>query len=371
MRILITGGAGFIGSHLARELLNDGHRIRVLDTLDPQVHGSSGVEDVIPPEAEFVRGDVRDESCVSKAVEGVDCIYHFAAQTGVGQSMYEMREYIDCNVCGTAQLIQSVLKNSGDVKRLVISSSRAVYGEGKYHCPACGEVYPPPRDVKQLDRGEWEPLCPKCSGKAAPVPTDEEKPLQPGSVYAISKREQEDLALCAGQAYDLPVTVLRLFNVYGSGQSLSNPYTGIISIFSSRIRNGLPPLIYEDGLESRDFVHVSDVVEACRLVLKSDKADGEKINIGSGTALSIFEIAERMIAAMGADLKPEVIAKYRFGDIRHCTADIGKARRLIGYEPKTDFDTGIREFLDWAKGREYEERLDAATDELKRRGLYR
>ncbi|MDI6827403.1 MAG: NAD-dependent epimerase/dehydratase family protein, partial [Armatimonadota bacterium] len=349
MKILVTGGAGFIGRRLVRALIDSSHSVRVIDNLTAQVHGENpDPRRILPPEAEFIFGDVRDADALRRALEDVDVVFHFAAQTGVGQSMYQVKEYIDCNVGGTAQLLDILASDRGSVKRIILSSSRAVYGEGKTLCPLCGPVYPELRKEEQLAAGEWEVKCPSCGRTTEPTPTDEDKPLRPGSVYAISKRDQEELVLCVGRAYGIPAVVLRFFNVYGAGQSLINPYTGIISIFASRIKNGEPPLIYEDGLESRDFVHVEDVVQACMLAMTNENADYQIVNVGSGTALSVIDAARIMIRVMGASVEPEVIGKYRVGDIRHCYADLKKARKLLGYKPKVTFEEGIKEFLDWA-----------------------
>ncbi len=365
--ILVTGGAGFIGTHLCRRLIELGHRVRVFDNFTPQVHGDSSS---VPEGVEFVRGDVRDAEALIGVLEGIEVVYHLAAQTGVGQSMYQINEYVSCNVGGTAQLLELIASGNTGVRRVVVASSRAVYGEGKYTCPTCGVVYPAPRSVAQMDAARWEIFCPTCEAELAPLATDEDKPLRPGSVYAITKRDQEELCLCTGQAYGVPTTALRFFNVYGSGQSLTNPYTGIITIFASKIRNGEAPLIYEDGLESRDFVHVSDVVNACVLCMNGG-ADYEVVNVGSGEALSVLEMARTMVREMGQSFEPEVIGKFRVGDIRHCHADLSRAKRLLGYEPQVSFEQGIREFLSWAGDKRSEDRLDAATNELKERGLFR
>ena len=372
MRALVTGGAGFIGGHLARWLLENGHSVRVLDNLTPQVHGENAdPQEILPSAAEFVLGDVRDATVLRRALEGVDVVFHLAAQTGVGQSMYLVKEYMDCNVGGTAQLLDLLANDRQSVQRVVIASSRAVYGEGTCKCAACGPAYPDPRSAEQMEAHEWEVKCPACGRITEPLPTEEDSPLRPGSVYAISKRDQEELAICVGRAYGISVVALRFFNVYGSGQSLINPYTGIISIFASRIRSGEPPLIYEDGLETRDFVHVSDVVSACILAMTSKQVDYEVVNVGSGTALSVLDMARIMVREMGGDREPEVIGKYRVGDIRHCHADLTKARRVLGYEPKVSFDEGIREFLNWAQDTRSEDRLSSATAELERRKLFR
>lgn len=372
MKVLVTGGAGFIGRRLVKALLSNSHTVRVLDNLTAQVHGENpDPRRILPEDVEFIYGDVRNADILRRALEDVEIVFHFAAQTGVGQSMYKIKEYIDCNVGGTAQLLDILAAERGSVKRIVLASSRAVYGEGKSLCPLCGPVYPDLRKEEQLAAGEWEVKCPSCGHTAEPMPTDEDKPLRPGSVYAISKRDQEELCICVGRAYNIPVVALRFFNVYGAGQSLINPYTGIISIFASRIKNGEPPLIYEDGLESRDFVHVDDVVQACMLAMTNENADYQIVNVGSGTALSIIDAARVMIRVMGASVEPQVIGKYRVGDIRHCYADLKKARKLLGYKPKVSFEDGIREFINWAMSEESEDLLAAATSELEQRGLFR
>jgi dTDP-L-rhamnose 4-epimerase len=372
MRILITGGAGFIGSRLSRRLIDSGHSVRILDYLDPQIHGEDAdPSKIIAPEAEFVFGDVRDDVALGKALDGVEAVFHLAAGTGVGQSMYRINEYVDCNVGGTSVLLDRIARDRGTVRQIIIASSRAVYGEGAYNCPDCGTVYPEPRSVERMDLGKWEAVCPHCGMEVEQIPTGEDKPLMPSSVYAVTKRTQEDLSLCIGTAYGIPVTVLRFFNVYGSGQALGNPYTGIITIFASKIRNGEAPLIYEDGLESRDFVHVSDVAKACALTLGNEKAYGRIFNVGSGVPLSVLDMARLMVRRMGAELEPKVIGKYRVGDIRHCYADLRNSREDLGYEPDITFEDGIQEFLDWFALSDSSDKLDVATDELKQRGLFR
>ncbi len=372
MKVLITGGAGFIGTHLSRKLVELGHSVRVLDNLTPQVHGSNtDFRKIVEPGIDFMLGDLRDLDTVRRAVREVEVVFHLAAQTGVGQSMYQIKDYMDCNVVGTAQLFNVLAGDKQNLQSLILASSRAVYGEGKYLCSQCGVVYPPPRTQEQLKEADWNVHCPNCSATVESLPTDEDKPLKPGSIYAISKQAQEELCLCIGQAYKIPVTILRFFNVYGSGQSLINPYTGIISIFASKIKKTEPPLIYEDGLESRDFVHVKDVVNALVMTMENGRANFEAVNIGSGRALSVFEMANIMIRLKGIDLEPRIIGKYRIGDIRHCYADLTKARQILGYEPRVSFEEGIVEFLDWAEDKACEDRLAAATAELEQRGLYR
>jgi len=372
MKVLITGGAGFIGTHLSRKLVELGHSVRILDNLTPQVHGSNtDFQKIGESGIDFMLGDVRDLDTVRRACREIEVVFHLAAQTGVGQSMYQIQNYMDCNVVGTAQLLDVLAGDKQKLRSFILTSSRAVYGEGKYLCSQCGVVNPPPRTREQLIEADWDVHCPNCSARVECLPTDEDKPLQPGSVYAISKRAQEELCLCIGRAYKIPVKILRLFNVYGSGQSLTNPYTGIMTIFASKIKKAEPPLIYEDGLESRDFVHVMDVVNALVLAIENDRANYEAVNVGSGKALSVFEMACTMVRLMKAGLQPKVIGKYREGDIRHCYADLSKAHRLLGYQPMVSFEEGFIEFLNWAKDRPSEDRLATATAELEQRGLFR
>lgn len=371
MKILVTGGAGFIGSNLCLRLCAAGHTVRVLDNLTPQVHGNDvRVRSILPRDVDFRKGDVRDRTVLRTSLDGVEIVYHLAAQTGVGQSMYNIHEYIDCNVEGTAALLDLLAADRGAVRQLILASSRAVYGEGAYACGTCGVMYPQPRSLDQLRNSHWNISCPKCSATLEPQPTNEEKPLQPGSIYAISKQVQEELCLCVGRAYNVPVTVLRFFNVYGPGQSLINPYTGIITIFAARIRERKPPEIYEDGLESRDFVYLTDITNALILALGNVSVYYETINVGSGRPLSVLEMAQTMLRAMQVDLEPVVIGKFRQGDIRHCYADLDKARRLLGYQPKVDFEEGIKKFLAWAANKPSEDKLSTATSELEQHGLF-
>ena len=358
--------------HLRRKLVELGHAVRVLDNLTPQVHGPNpDYRKIVERGTDFMLGDVRDVDTVRRAVRDVEIVFHLAAQTGVSQSMYQIKEYMDCNVTGTAQMLNVLAGEKQDIRSLILASSRAVYGEGKYFCSQCGVVHPPPRTQEQLRVADWEVHCANCGAAAQCLPTNEDEPLRPVSVYAISKRAQEELCLCVGQAYKIPVRILRFFNVYGSGQSLTNPYTGILTIFASRIKKSEPPLIYEDGLESRDFVHVNDVVNALIMAVECGRANFEAVNIGSGRAVSVLEMANLMIRLKGMNLEPEIIGKYRIGDIRHCYADLAKAHRILGYEPTVSFEEGMIEFLDWTEDTASEDRLAVATAELEKRGLYR
>ena len=364
--ILITGGAGFIGAHLARQLLQEGHRVRALDALVSQVHGGAGRPAYLDPEVELVEGDVRAPDLVGKALVGVDAVVHLAARVGVGQSMYEIAEYTDVNGGGTAVLLEALLEHP--VERLVVASSMSVYGEGLYLGPD-GEPRPPvDRSRAQLERGEWDPVGPD-GEMLVPVPTPESKPPSLSSVYALSKFDQERLCLLFGSAYNVPTVALRFFNVYGPYQALSNPYTGVLAIFAARLLNGRPPLIFEDGEQRRDFVSVHDVARACRLALTSDRAAGAAVNVGSGQSISVNGIAERLAAILGGGAPAEVTGRYRVGDIRHCFADIDQARDILDFAPQIDLDQGMSELAGWLEGQVAVDRVDDATAELASRGL--
>jgi dTDP-L-rhamnose 4-epimerase len=360
--VLITGGAGFIGSHLADELLAHGYRVRALDDLTPQVHGGDGGRpDYLGSEVELLVGDVRDPEAVARALDGVDAVVHLAARVGVGQSMYELAEYTAVNSLGTAVLLEGFVRRP--VERLLLASSMSVYGEGLYRAADGTLVEGLERPRAQLERGEWE------LRGLEPVPTPEIKLPALASVYALTKYGQERLCLMFGSSYGIPTTALRLFNTYGPRQALSNPYTGVLAIFASRLMNGRPPLVFEDGRQRRDFVSVFDVARAFRLALESDRADGEVLNVGSGESVSVLEIAERLARILGVDLEPERLGRWRAGDIRHCFADITRARELLGYEPQVDLETGMRDLAEWLAGQVAIDRVDAATQELSSRGL--
>lgn len=347
-----------------------GHRVRVLDALIPQVH-DSGEPLNLNSEAEFIHGDVRDPEVVSKAIDGIDAIYHEAAEVGVGQSMYQIRRYVDANDLGTAVLLEAVVANRDRIRKLVVASSMSIYGEGAYSCEGCGKIYPSIRLTDQLIRRRWEVECPHCGNILAPIPTAEDKPLFPTSVYAVTKQDQEQFCLIVGRAYGVPTVALRYFNVYGPRQSLSNPYTGVCAIFSSRLLNGQSPVIFEDGAQSRDFVHVSDIVQANLLALESDRANYHAINVGTGIATSIREMSRILSEGLGKKLDPEIVGKYREGDIRHCVADITRARQLLGYEPQVLLENGVLELLEWVKQQSATDRVAQATAELEARRLVR
>jgi dTDP-L-rhamnose 4-epimerase len=368
-RILITGGAGFIGSHLARRLLRDGHEVRALDRLDPQVHPERKRPDYLEGEVELVIGDVRDPGAVAHALHDIDAVVHLAARVGVGQSMYEIADYCSVNTVGTGVLLEAMLGR--DVRRLVVASSMSIYGEGLART-ADGEVAPAlERDRAQLERGEWEPRAP--DGRTlAFEPTPETKTPSLSSVYALNKYDQERMCLLFGSSYDVPTTALRFFNVYGPDQALSNPYTGVLAIFGGRLLNGRAPLIFEDGEQRRDFVSVHDIARACALALERDEAAGCALNVGSGESVSVREIARRLARVTGrGELEAEVTGKYRVGDIRHCFADISRAREVLGYEPRIGLDDGMAELADWLQDQTAEDRVESAHGELAARGLAR
>lgn len=368
--VLVTGGAGFVGSHLVDALLERGERVRVFDNLDPQVHGAERRKPAwLSEDAEFVLGDMRDAAAVSRAVRGVDVIYHLAAAVGVGQSMYQIAEYTATNTLGTAHLLQALVDQKLTPERLVVASSMSIYGEGRYRRPDGRAPTTTTRSVEQLYQHDWELRDPDGT-PLAPVPTDEEKLLDPTSIYALNKADQERMVLQVGAAYGIPSTALRFFNIFGPRQALSNPYTGVVAIFSARLLNGNPPLIFEDGEQSRDFVSVHDVVRALLLAGEVDGAVGSAFNVGSGRSVTVSEVARTLARVLGLEAEPEVTGRYRVGDIRHCFADISRARSLLGYEPEVSLEAGMRELVDWLQAQERpEDSVGRHAAELAARGL--
>lgn len=366
-RILVTGGAGFIGSHLCDHLLAHGLSVRALDVLSPQVHGAgAGRPAYLDPEVELQVGDVRDRAAVRRALRGVDAVVHLAAAVGVGQSMYEVDRYVADNALGTAVLLQAIIERP--VERLVVASSMSLYGEGLYR-DAAGRLLSAERTRAQLLARRWEPLG-EDGAPLEPVATPETKPPALASIYALSKFDQERMSLLVGEAYGVATVALRFFNVYGPRQALSNPYTGVLAIFAARYLNGRPPLVNEDGLQRRDFVAVRDVAEACRLALVVPDAAGRVLNVGSGRSFTVLEVARRLAHALGReDVPPEVTQRYRVGDIRHCFADIGRAREVLGYAPRVPFDEGLAELAGWLEGQIAQDRVSEASAELASRGL--
>lgn len=367
-RILVTGGAGFVGSHLVDGLLAAGDTVRVFDSLVSQVHGES-VPEYLSSETEFTQGDMRDPEAVRRALDGIEVVFHLAAAVGVGQSMYEIAHYMGVNTQGTAVLLQELLNRTSRVEKLVLASSMSIYGEGKYLCAQCSEIAPPLRNSSQLKARQWEMVCPQCGEVLTPIPTDESKPLQCSSIYALSKKDQEEMCLLFGRTYGIPVVGLRYFNIYGPRQALSNPYTGVAAIFASRLLNGKPPLVFEDGKQMRDFVSVRDVVQANLLAIESSGADGMALNVGSGEPISIREVAAALAEALETEMAPELTEKYRAGDIRHCFGDISAAGKLLGYRPQVRFADGVKDLVEWLRGQQPEDRAAKAVAELSNFGL--
>ncbi len=369
--ILLTGGAGFIGSHTADALLARGHRVRILDNLDPQIHGLSGTfPQYLDPAIECIRADVCDTEAVSLALDGIDAVYHFAAQTGVGQSMYDLRSYTEVNCTGTAALLEAIVKSKRKLQRLVLASSRAVYGEGTHRCATHDLVYPPVRSREQLEAGDFRVHCPLCGKPAQAVCTLENRPLLPVSVYGWTKQQQENLCKYASDTFGTRVIMLRYFNVYGSRQSLSNPYTGVVSIFYSRILSGKPIYLYEQGLPLRDFVHISDVVQANLLALETDCAPGSSFNIGTSEMHTIADIANTLGEACGRTPNIEVTSEFRVGDIFSGIADISRAAVTLGYRPQISLTQGMSEFVSWAAHQESVDLYAKTVQELQSHGLF-
>lgn len=366
--ILITGGAGFIGSHLADELLACGYRVRALDNLSPQVHGlECDRPEYLNPEVELVVGDVRDPDVVRQALKGIDAVYHLAAIVGVGQSMYEIVKYTSINNMGTAVLLEALIENP--VERLIVASSMSIYGEGLYRAPDGSISTAIARTPERLKAGEWE-ICNAQSEILTPIPTPETKSPCLASVYALSKYDQEQMCLTIGKSYGIPTVGLRFFNTYGTRQALSNPYTGVLAIFASRLLNGDRPLIFEDGYQQRDFVCVRDVVQACRLALEVPEAAGSAFNVASGRQYTVRQAAEALAKVLGKErIQPKITGKYRVGDIRHCFADLTRTRQVLGYEPRVSLEEGLVELAEWLQGQTVCDRAAEASAEMAARGL--
>jgi len=368
--ILVTGGAGFIGSFIVDELVRRGHQVRIFDSLVQQVHHGK-VPEHLNPKAEFIRGDVQDRAALAQALEGIDIVFHKAAEVGVGQSMYEISRYVGANTMGTANLLDIIVNTETirkRVKKIIVAASMSAYGEGKYSCPACGDVRPSLRSEEQLQKKDWEVHCPSCNKILKPLPTPEEKMLESTSIYAITKKDQEEMVHSIGKAYGIPTVALRYFNVYGPRQSLSNPYTGVAAIFMSRLKNNQAPAIFEDGNQSRDFVSVHDIVQANMLAMQNDRANYETFNVGSGKVVTIKQVAEILARVCNKDIKPVINEQFRKGDIRHCFADISKIRKL-GFEPKVSFEEGMKELVAWSAKAEAKDMVAEATAQLKKKGL--
>jgi dTDP-L-rhamnose 4-epimerase len=368
--VLVTGGAGFIGSHLVDALLAEGRRVRVLDDLLPQAH-PTGTARFLSKEAELVVADIRDRGAVDRALDDVTSVFHCAGMVGNGQSMVEIRRYTDVNAVGTATLLEAMLARREQFARLVVSSSMVVYGDGAYACKLHGVVRAL-RPEARLRARAWEPVCPTCGEEVSPVATREDQPLYPTSTYGISKRDQEELSLVIGRAYALPTICLRYLNTYGSRQALSNPYTGVAAIMTTRMLSGKPPTLFEDGGQLRDLTHVSDVVRANLLAEKApDAALYLPFNVGTGRSVPIVQIARMLARALGVDIEPDVTGLFRDGDIRHCFADISRAEELLGYAPQVTLEDGVAELAAWASGESPEDLTERANQELRDKGLIR
>lgn len=367
--ILITGGAGFIGSNLTKKLLQKGHRITILDNLSPQIHGD-GAQFSSSEGVRFMKGDVRNKEDWEKALEGVDVIVHLAAETGTGQSMYEVYKYVDSNIGGTALMLDYLVNHSHHVKKVIVASSRAIYGEGKYQCPNHGVLYPESRRDEELTAGQFDPVCLQCGSTLQVMATDEESKIHPASVYGITKLNQEQMVLNVCGSVNIPAVAFRYQNVYGPGQSLKNPYTGILSIFSTLIRNGKDINVFEDGLETRDFVYIDDVVAATVMGIESSNTGQQVFNVGSGVPTSVLEVAQKLKDLYKADINITVTGNYRIGDIRHNVADLKKVKEGLGFTPSWSFDQGITEFSKWVLAQEINpDKYDESISQMKERGL--
>ena len=371
--ILITGGAGFIGSNLTKKLVEQGFEVTILDNLSKQIHGldqNSTLYSSIKDISTFIKGDVCNKSDWQKALKNQDAVIHLAAETGTGQSMYEISRYNQVNILGTSHLLDILANESHSIKKMIIASSRSIYGEGKYLCKNNGVVYPSKRQDIDMNKGEFNLVCNKCNEPLQLLATDEDSKVHPSSIYGITKQQQEQMILLIGKTLNIPAVALRYQNVYGPGQSLSNPYTGILSIFSTRLLNGNDIDIYEDGQESRDFVFIDDVVNATILALEKTEANNQIFNVGSGIATSVTEVANSLKSLYNSDVKISVSGKYRLGDIRHNYADLSKIKNALGFSPKFDFILGITSFVNWVKTQEVmEDKYETSIQELKNKGL--
>ena len=370
-KVLVTGGAGYIGSHLVDALVGREYEVTVLDALVPQVHRSGTWPSYANPRVQYIQGDVRDRAVLQPLVQASDAVVHFAAAVSIGQAMYQIDRYVDVNTRGTALLLDILVNDPHKVQKVIVASSIGVYGEGAYRCPRCGPQYPTIRSVEQLAARDWEQRCPVCRGQLEPVPTREDKPLYRDNIYSMTKYHQEEMVLLIGKTYGIPAVAPRFFNVYGPRQSLSNPYAGVAAIFLSRLLNDKQPTVFEDGGQLRDFVSIHDVVDCLVLMLENPGADYLPVNIGSGTTVTILEIARTLARLLGKDIEALVTNQGRRFDIRHNTADITVARERLGYQPKVPLDRGMAELIDWAKSSPDSavDFFDRAMDELKAKGL--
>jgi dTDP-L-rhamnose 4-epimerase len=375
--ILITGGAGFIGSTLALKLIEKGYKVTVLDNLNPQIHGddpsASYTYNLIKDKTRFVLGTVENTDDWNEALTGADVVVHLAAETGTGQSMYQVQRYVDTNIGGTSILLDKLVNKEFSVEKLIIASSRSIYGEGKYKCDDHGDVYPDMRIEADMSKGDFAVKCPACNKDVEMLETDEKSLSHPVSVYGYTKKVQEELSILVGNSIGVPVKAFRFQNVYGPGQSLKNPYTGILSIFSTQIKNGADINIFEDGIESRDFVYIDDIVNAIILGIESSDESSDVYNVGSGEITSVIDIAKTLLDEYGATSNLNITGNYRLGDIRGNIADLTKIREKLGYEPETKFREGISNFINWVNKQEVEsaDAYSRSLEEMREKGLYK
>jgi len=368
-KILVTGGAGFIGSFLVDALIADGNKVTVYDNLDPQVHPGRKIPGYLNKKADFVRGDVLNYNSFKKVLLNTDYVVHLAAKVGVGQSQYEISKYVNVNIGGTANLLDILVNNKNKVKKIVVAASMSSYGEGIYACKKCGKVQPPLRTNAQMAKKQWELLCPDCGCVLKPVPTPETARMNSNSIYAITKKTQEEMVLNIGRTYNIPAVALRFFNVFGPRQSLSNPYTGVAAIFMSRIKNNNRPVVFEDGLQTRDFIYVTDIARAIMTALKKDAANYEAFNVGSGSPVTIKDVSKIIAKIHNKQIEPDIQLKFRKGDVRHCYADTSKIKSKLKFTPQVDFTAGMKMLIEWAKTARAVDNYEQAHKELEKKSL--
>jgi dTDP-L-rhamnose 4-epimerase len=366
---LVTGGAGFIGSHLVDKLINEGLDVVVLDNLIEQIHAGGKLPDYYNKRAEFIQGDCENSKDWEKALKDVDAIYHYAAAVGVGQSMYEIAHYVKTNSYGTSLLLDYLVNQKHHIKKVVIAASMSSYGEGAYICKSHGRVRPGLRPDSQMEKHEWEPVCPKCNRQVTMTPINEEDYTEANSIYAISKKNQEDMILNICSTYEIPAVAFRYFNAYGPRQSISNPYNGVAAIFISQLKNDASPIIFEDGNQTRDFVSVRDIADINYQVLSTDKADYQFFNVGTGNPIKVKDAALVVAKLMGKDIHPQITNQFRKKDVRHCFADMKKIKKVLNWEPKVKFEEGITQVIEWSKNEKAVNLTPFATSKLKEKGL--
>lgn len=366
--VLVTGGAGFIGSFLVDSLIEKGYKVRILDNLEKQVHQNK-IPSYLNQKAEFIKGDVRDYEVFEKALSGIDVVFHLAARVGVAQSNYEIKDYTDTNIGGMANLFDIIINKKKNIKKVIMTASMTSYGEGNCECRKCGIVKPELRSDDQMKKGKWELKCPNCDSLITPVATKEDSSVNNNSIYALTKNVQEELLIFLGNLYKIPVVSLRCFNVYGPRQSLSNPYTGVTAIFIARLKNNKPPVIYEDGMQTRDFISVHDVVDGLIKAMEERKADYQIMNMGSGTPTSITDIAKTLALLLKKNIKPVLTYQFRKNDIRNCFADISKAEKILDWKPKINLKDGMKELIVWSEHVESNDLFEKAEKELRAKKL--